>query len=338
MRIWMLAVIAAVSFAVSALLGRVLIPFLHKLRFGQTILDIGPNWHKKKEGTPTMGGLMFIGAMAAGITVTVFLGIAFGGTDMNGDIGLLRMKELIAGTVMAMAFGFVGFIDDYIKVVKKRNLGLSAWGKIILQVIIIAAYFATMRILGNTGTGIPFPFIGTLELGWFYYPLMAIAIIYIVNAVNLLDGVDGLCGSVTVVYAIAFMFIAGTAGYFWQEAYSAALAGALIGFLIYNLHPAKTFMGDTGSMFLGGSVVALGLSTNRFVLILVAGIIYIMDALSVVIQVAYFKATKGKRLFKMSPIHHHFELSGWSENKIVIVFSLVTLIGGLIAVALSFGY
>ncbi|MGN0661118.1 MAG: phospho-N-acetylmuramoyl-pentapeptide-transferase, partial [Oscillospiraceae bacterium] len=242
MRIWMLAVIAAVSFAVSALLGRVLIPFLHKLHFGQTILDIGPNWHKKKEGTPTMGGLMFIGAMAAGITVTVFLGIAFGGTDMNGDIGLLRMKELIAGTVMAMAFGFVGFIDDYIKVVKKRNLGLSAWGKIILQVIIIAAYFATMRILGNTGTGIPFPFIGTLELGWFYYPLMAVAIIYIVNAVNLLDGVDGLCGSVTVVYAIAFMFIAGTAGYFWQEAYSAALAGALIGFLIYNLPPAKTFM------------------------------------------------------------------------------------------------
>ena len=335
------AVTLIVAFAVSALLGRVLIPFLHKLKYGQTILDIGPNWHKNKEGTPTMGGIMFIVGTAVALIVAVALG-AISDKNMVSLSGesesVIAFKKLFAGFFMALGFGFVGFIDDYIKVVKKRNLGLTAMGKIVLQVLIIAAYFLSVRLFGETSTAIVVPFLFTWNCPWFiYYPLMAIFIIYVVNAVNLTDGVDGLCASCTVVYCAVFTIITTVLGFVWQGIYAVALAGALIGFLIWNLHPAKTFMGDTGSMFLGGSVIALGFGVNLPVLIILVGILYILDALSVVIQVIYFKATKGKRLFKMSPIHHHFELCSWSENKIVIVFSLVTLVGGILGILCLFG-
>lgn len=326
-------VAAAVSFIVSLLLGKLLIPILHKLKYGQTILDIGPNWHKSKQGTPTMGGLMFVAAVIIAILVCV-LSVVISGENYN----LIELKKVLAGLIMALGFGFVGFVDDYIKVVKKRNLGLSVMGKIVMQVVIIAAYFWTMIILGETQTGIVFPFIGTLNMSPFvYYPIMGIAIIYIVNAVNLTDGVDGLCGSITFVYASVFMFIASIIGNYWHNVYAVCLAAALLGFLIWNLHPAKIFMGDTGSMFLGGSVVALGFGTGLPILILIVGIVYVIEALTVVIQVFYFKLTKGKRLFKMTPIHHHFELSGWSENKIVVVFSIITLIAGTIGILCSFG-
>ena len=334
MNLWICAAVALTAFVVSALLGRVLIPFLHKLKYGQTILDIGPNWHKNKEGTPTMGGIMFI----VGTVVAVLVGvILFAISDKNlvslsgQSADTIAFKKLFAGLIMALGFGFVGFVDDYIKVVKKRNLGLSPMGKIIMQIVIIAAYFASVRLFGDTSTAIVFPFIGTWDCPWWlYYPGMAVAIIYVVNAVNLTDGVDGLCASCTVVYCAAFIVIATVLGFVWQSVYALALGCALIGFLIWNLHPAKTFMGDTGSMFLGGSVVALGFGVGLPILIVIVGILYILDALSVVIQVIYFKATGGKRLFKMSPIHHHFELCSWSENKIVIVFSLVTLVGGIL--------
>lgn len=341
MNIFISVAVIAVSFLSSAIIGRFLIPFLHKLKYGQTILDIGPNWHKNKEGTPTMGGIMFILGTTLGVILAIILTAIFNkellGVQGHSD-NVIAFKKLLAGLIMAIGFGFVGFIDDYIKVVKKRNLGLSPMGKIVMQIVIIAAYFASLRLFGDASTDIVFPFIGTWNCPWWlYYPAMAVFIIYVVNAVNLTDGVDGLCASCTVVYCAAFMVISTFLGFVWQNIYAAALAGALVGFLIWNIHPAKTFMGDTGSMFLGGSVVALGFGVNLPILIIIVGILYILDALSVVIQVCYFKATKGKRLFKMSPIHHHFEMSGWSENKIVLVFSLVTLIGGILGCLCLFG-
>lgn len=341
MKIWIALAVCVTAYAVSAVLGRFLIPLLHKLKYGQTILDIGPNWHKNKEGTPTMGGIMFIaGTVVAFIAAVILMGISSSDTiSLKGSsTSVIAFKKAIAGLLMALGFGMVGFIDDFIKVVKKRNLGLSVMGKIILQILIIAGFFLSLRLFGDISTDIVFPFIGTWHCPWWlYYPGMAVFIIYVVNAVNLTDGVDGLCASCSVVYCAAFMFIASTLGFVWQNIYALALSGALIGFLIWNIHPAKTFMGDTGSMFLGGSVVALGFGVNMPILIIVVGILYILDALSVVVQVLYFKATKGKRLFKMSPIHHHFELCGWSENKIVLSFSLVTLIGGIIGCLLLFG-
>ena len=341
MKILICVAILAVSFVSSAVIGKFLIPFLHKLKYGQTILDIGPNWHKKKEGTPTMGGIMFILGTVIGVICAIIL-TAFADKSLLSLQGqsdsVIAFKKLLAGLVMALGFGFVGFVDDYIKVVKKRNLGLSPMGKIVMQIVIIGAYFASVRLFGDTSTDIVFPFIGTWSCPWWlYYPGMAVFIIYVVNAVNLTDGVDGLCASCSVVYCASFMVIATVLGFVWQNYYAVALAGALLGFLIWNIHPAKTFMGDTGSMFLGGSVVALGFGVNLPILIIIVGILYILDALSVVIQVCYFKATKGKRLFKMSPIHHHFEMSGWSENKIVIVFSFVTLIGGILGCLCLFG-
>ena len=341
MKILICAVVLAVSFVSSAVLGKFLIPLLHKLKYGQTILDLGPNWHKNKEGTPTMGGLMFIAGTVIGVIFAIIFTaisdktlVSFAGEAES----VIAFKKLLAGLVMALGFGFVGFVDDYIKVVKKRNLGLSPMGKIIMQIVIIAAYFSSLRLFGDASTDIVFPFIGTWNCPWFiYYPLMAVFIIYVVNAVNLTDGVDGLCASCSVVYCASFMVIATMLGFVWQNYYAVALAGALLGFLIWNIHPAKTFMGDTGSMFLGGSVVALGFGVNLPILIIIVGILYILDALSVVIQVCYFKATKGKRLFKMSPIHHHFEMSGWSENKIVVVFSIITLIGGILGVLCLWG-
>lgn len=343
MKLWIGVCVFVIAFVVSVLLGKFLIPVLHKLKYGQTILDIGPNWHKKKEGTPTMGGIMFIVATVVSFFVAVILYYIFSRgsvSTLGNSNSVIAFKKALAGLFMAVGFGAVGFVDDYIKVVKKRNLGLSAIGKIILQIIVIFAYFFSVRLFGDVSTDIVFPFIGTWHCPWWlYYPGMAVFIIYVVNAVNLTDGVDGLCASCSVVYCAAFMLIANVLGtvYMWQHIYALILAGALLGFLIWNIHPAKIFMGDTGSMFLGGSVVALGLGVNMPILIIVVGILYILDALSVVIQVLYFKATKGKRLFKMSPIHHHFELSGWSENKIVIVFSVVTLIGGILGYILCFG-
>ena len=225
----------------------------------------------------------------------------------------------------------VGFIDDYIKVVKKRNLGLTASQKLIFQFLIGAAYLLSLYLAGDTSTVLVFPLIGQLDLGIVYYPLMLLVIVFMVNAVNLTDGIDGLATSVTFVSAIGFMVIATTLGFVNANIMATALAAGCIGFLIWNFHPAKVFMGDTGSLFLGGMLIAIAFAVGLPVLLLPVGIIYIIEALSVVLQVISFKTT-GKRIFKMSPIHHHFEMSGWSEVKIVGVFSLVQLIGCIIAV------
>ena len=321
---------AVVGFGLTALIGIWFIPFLRKVHYGQTINDIGPTWHKNKQGTPTMGGIMFI----IGVVIAVAAGVGI----LNAQTGVLsnpsytvQNTRLIAGLVMALCFGFMGFIDDYIKVVKKRNLGLTAKQKLVMQFLIAILYLLTLYLAGDRSTMLWFPIIGYLDFGVFYYPLMVLFIVFIVNAVNLTDGIDGLAASVTFVAAIGFMLITMIMGFAGMGIMATALAGACIGFLVWNFYPAKVFMGDTGSMFLGGMVVALAFGVGLPVILVLVGILYIIEALSVVIQVTSFKLT-GKRVFKMSPIHHHFEMSGYSEVKIVALFSLITLIGCALAV------
>lgn len=323
---------AVIAFVISAILGKVLIPFLHKLKFGQTILEIGPDWHKKKQGTPTMGGIMFI----VGIIVSTVVCLV--AKASVSDVSKSSQMNAYIGLVMALCYGLIGFIDDYIKVVKKRNLGLTAKQKLVMQFAVAVLYLLALRyIAGDTELTRTFiPFMGTVDLGWFYYVAASIVIVGIVNATNLTDGIDGLDGSITFFAAIAMMIISTMLSDIGTVIESAALAGGCLGFLIWNFHPAKVFMGDTGSLFLGGIVCAILFALDLPVLLLLVGFVYLMEMFSVVLQVSYFKLTHGKRLFKMSPIHHHFEMCGWSEVKIVCVFSLITALMGAVAVLFTY--
>ena len=318
------------AFLITSVIGMWLIPFLRRLHFGQTILDIGPAWHKSKQGTPTMGGIMFI----AGITIAILAGWLTLELSEQGvaDASAAGSFYLWGGLLMALAFGLIGFLDDYISVVKKQNLGLKAGQKSLAQLLVAVVYLAAQQIFAPT-TSFWLPFIGDLDIGIFYYPLMLFIIVGTVNAVNLTDGIDGLDASVTMVAAMGFMVIASIAGFSQMDLPAAALAGGCLGFLVWNFHPAKVFMGDTGSLFLGGMVVALAFGLRRPLLLVFIGIVYVVETLSDIIQIGSVKLT-GKRVFKMAPIHHHFEMSGWSEVKIVAVFSAVTAVGCLIAVLL----
>ena len=282
---------AVAAFLISAVTGKFLIPYLRKLHFGQTILEEGPKWHSSKQGTPIMGGIMFIIAIVVVTTVSTLLYVFLGGnfietyfSDISRDAAFL-----FAGLGLAVANGLIGFIDDYTKVVKKRNLGLTAIQKLVLQFLAAGIYLAVLGILGY-GTSTVIPFVGTVDLGFFYYA--------------------------SKLYSLGI------------TAASAAVAGACLGFLVWNFHPAKVFMGDTGSLFLGGIVCALAFAVNMPILLLPLGIVYLCEMFSVMLQVSYFKLSHGKRLFKMAPIHHHFEMCGWSEVKIVAVFSAVTALFG----------
>lgn len=338
--IWAL-IAALLAFAITGFLGKFLIPYLHKLKYGQTILSIGPSWHKDKQGTPTMGGIMFIIGICVSIIICVF---SYYSMSKGGGVKLketpLMITKILAGLVMALFYGAVGFFDDYIKVVKKRNLGLTARQKLVLQFSIAAVYLITVYIsqvthAGAKPTSTIIPFLGSVDLGILYWPIAAIVIVGVVNAVNLTDGIDGLGSSVTFFVAIFSMIVSGFLGMFGISIAAAALAGGCLGFLIWNFHPAKVFMGDTGSLFLGGMVCALAFGINMPVLIIPLGIVYICEMFSVVMQVIYFKVTRGKRLFKMSPIHHHFEMCGWTESKICFVFSLAAAFGGIISVLMA---
>ncbi|MBQ4101119.1 MAG: phospho-N-acetylmuramoyl-pentapeptide-transferase [Oscillospiraceae bacterium] len=324
MNIISLIIVAVVAFAITSISGKWVIPYLKKLKFGQTILDIGPNWHKSKQGTPTMGGIMFVLGTVLAIALGVVLLAVFSDS--------FSWQQIFLAVIIPLAYCFIGFVDDYIKVVKKRNMGLSASQKIIMQVLVAIIYIVLLKLNGMVSTIVTFPFIGQIDIGLLYYPLAFIIIIGFVNAVNLTDGIDGLASSVTFVVAIAFIVLGAVLSSPETSVVASALAGGCLGFLIWNFHPAKVFMGDTGSMFLGGAVVALTFMIKEPLVILMCGIIYLIEAFSVMIQVCYFKATKGKRLFKMTPIHHHFEMSGYSEEKIVFLFSFVTLIGSALAV------
>ena len=327
---------AILSFLIAFLLGFVLIPWLRKLKFGQTILDIGPVWHKSKQGTPVMGGIMFIVSTILSVICVLVTDHLMGGNLFGSEHILpdtLKVK-LVAGVILAIGLGFVGFADDYIKVVKKRNLGLTEIQKTIPQVILIIGYLATLSMNGLTYMQIPF--VGAVNLKWFFW-IFGIAVIYgAVNAVNFTDGVDGLCASVTSTAALAFCIAALMTKFFGISILAAALFGGCLGYLIWNYYPSKIIMGDTGSMFLGGMVVALAYAIDCPLILVFFGIIYVIEALSDVLQIGYFKLTHGKRIFKMAPIHHHFEMCGWKERKIVTIFSLVNILGCVIGLILYY--
>ena len=242
---------------------------------------------------------------------------------------LMKVK-VFAGLGMAVAFGAIGFMDDYISILKKRNLGLTEKQKLVLQFAVAAAYFLSLGLAGEP-TATTIPFVGQLDLGWFYYILAAIVLVGLVNAVNFTDGIDGLNSTVSFFVFLALSLCAGALSMTGLTALGLAAAAGCVGFLLWNWHPAKVFMGDTGSLFLGGMVGALAFGLDMPILLLPVGLVYWAEILSVVLQVTYFKSTHGKRLFKMSPIHHHFEMCGWSEVKICLVFGLAALIGGAIA-------
>lgn len=319
---------AAVGFIATVALGYPVIPWLKKLKFGQTILEEGPKWHKSKEGTPTMGGIM----MMLGFALAVIAAFVIAAIIPNSAVFGGNNIYVFAGIGLALGMGFIGFLDDYIKVAKKRNLGLTAMQKTVMQMGVSAAYLVALLLGGMRTTWLPF--VGHISIvdgfGLIAWPIMLFFVYGFVNAVNLTDGIDGLAASVTMLVCCFYMIMAGFMSVMGINTFAAAAAGACCGFLVWNMHPAKVFMGDTGSMFLGGIVVALAFGIGRPILLIFAGVLYLLEALSVMLQVAYYKKTK-KRLFKMSPIHHHFEMSGWKEEKIVFVFCLVTAVGCLIA-------
>ncbi len=337
MNIYVALVFAGVlSFAISFGLGFAVIPALRKLKFGQTILDIGPAWHKSKQGTPTMGGVLFIVSTVLSVAVVLVTDYLMGGNLFSSQHILpdtLKIK-LVAGVMLALGSALIGFVDDYIKVVKKRNLGLTEIQKTIGQLVIIFAYLLTLSLNGLTFMKIPF--VGVVDLKWFFW-IFGVCVIYgTVNAANFTDGVDGLCAGVTSTTAIAFTIAALVTSYFGISILSVALFGGLLGYLIWNYYPAKVMMGDTGSNFLGGLVVGLAYAIDCPLILLFFCIIYVIEALSDVIQIGYFKITHGKRIFKMAPIHHHFEMSGWKERKIVTIFSLVNIIGCVVGLLIYY--
>lgn len=327
-------VTAAIGFVVVYVAGFFVVPYLKKLHFGQTIREEGPKWHQSKQGTPTMGGIMII----LGVLVAVGFGVLYGFIAKDSISDELQFKtrtvRWLAALGLAIGMGIIGFADDYIKVVKKRNLGLTARQKTFGQLIVSAFYLIVLLFFGGMHTTF-IPFVGNVStvsgIGIIFWPIALFFVYGFVNAVNLTDGVDGLASSVTLVVLCAFMVLGGITSNYGSSVLASAGAGACIGFVMWNAHPAKVFMGDTGSLFLGGLVVGLSFAVNAPILLIVAGIVYLAEAFSVIIQVAYFKRTK-KRIFKMTPIHHHFEMCNWSEEKIVFVFSLVTLIGCILAI------
>lgn len=304
-----------VSFVVTAVVGRLLIPALVRLKAGQSIKEIGPTWHMSKQGTPTMGGLMFI----IGIGVAI---LVFGWSGMlEGDFTHLYVY------LFALVFGVIGYIDDYEKVKHHQNTGLTSIQKFLLQLAAAIVFLCLMRYEGMLSPNLYIPFFHThIVMNWVVYLIFAaFVIVGTVNAVNITDGVDGLSSSVTVPVAAFFAIL----GYVWSGytqlgVFGGAMVGGLFGFLLYNRYPAKVFMGDTGSLFLGGAVAALAFAYDMPLILLLVGIVYICETMSDIIQVAYFKLTHGKRVFKMAPLHHHFEMCGWNEKKIVRVFSCVT--------------
>ncbi len=329
-------VAAAAALLVTALAGIVLVPLLHRLKFGQTINELGPTWHKGKQGTPTMGGILFV--LGSSIGVAVAFPLLAG---VSADADPMATGLMLLGMFTALAFGAVGFLDDFLKVVRKQNLGLRAWSKLVLQVLIATSFLVTLQMMGRLSTLVRLPFAGVVDFGLFFYPLSVVLMVGIVNAVNLTDGIDGLATLVTLWVMCGYFLLLTLFGKFQLSIWAAALAGGCVGFLLWNFYPAKVFMGDTGSMFLGGAVVALGYCMGRPDILVIVSLLYIAEALSVMLQVGWFKFTKkkygkGRRIFKMTPIHHHFEMTGWSEVKIDVVFSFVSL--ACVVVAYIYAY
>ena len=321
-------VAAVVAFVISAVIGKFLVPALRRWKAGQSIKEDGPTWHMSKQGTPTMGGLMFI--LATIIVVLVFNGPAILSGDWTSVIVL----------VFALVFGAIGFLDDYAKIKKKENTGLTAGQKFLLQLAAAILFIVLLRKCGILSPNLYVPFFGVeLHLPWVVYLIFAVLVITgTVNAVNITDGLDGLSSSVTLPVCAFFAAAFGWAWVKWQQSgtagmavFAAALFGGLVGFLVYNHYPAKVFMGDTGSLFLGGAVCGMAFALDLPLILILVGIIYIIETLSDIIQVTYFKATHGKRIFRMAPLQHHLEMGGWNEKKVVFVFASISLVFCILA-------
>ena len=314
-RILIMTVVAGI---LSGILGRLLLPVLRALKAGQSIRELGPTWHNNKAGTPMMGGLMFI--FAAIICLLIC-------------IPTMTEFTVFYALIPALCFGFIGFLDDFTKIKFKRNLGLTAWQKASLQMIVSVIYLYLLYKEGSLSCALYIPFVNvSLSVHPMVYIFFAMFVMVgCVNAVNLTDGVDGLSSSVTIPVMIFFTAAAIAMGRFDLALLPASLVGGLIAYLFYNWHPAKVFMGDTGSLFLGGLVCALAFALDMPLILILVGFVYICETLSVILQVGYFKLTHGKRLFKMAPIHHHFEMCGWKEEKVVLVFAGVSAVMCILA-------
>ncbi|MDF2874891.1 MAG: mraY [Sporomusa sp.] len=308
---------AVMAFAIAIMAGPLVIPILKRLKFGQSIREEGPERHYAKAGTPTMGGLLILVALT--IPSLVFAG---------------KHPEVLLALFVTLGHGFIGFLDDFIKVVLKRSLGLKARQKLLGQIIMALALSYVASIYFGRGTDVWIPVLGVnIDFGALYYLLIFIVLVGTTNAVNLTDGLDGLAAGTTTVAALAYAVVALSFGKPDLAIFCVALAGACLGFLRYNAFPAKVFMGDTGSLALGGALAAVAVMTKTEFLLVIVGGVFVIEALSVIIQVISFKST-GKRVFKMSPIHHHFELSGWSETKVVTVFWLAGAVFAAVALSL----
>lgn len=308
-----------IAFAVSAILCPIVIPFLHKLKFGQQVRDDGPQAHLKKQGTPTMGGLVILTSI---IVTSLFY--------------LRDYPKIIPILFVTVGFGIIGFLDDYIKIVMKRSEGLNPMQKLLGQFVITGIFCWYLITSNDVGTSMLIPFTGGfdhgyfLDLGWLFVPFLFFVTLGTDNGVNFTDGLDGLCTSVTILVA-TFMTVVAIGENTGISPITGTVVGSLLGFLLFNVYPAKVFMGDTGSLALGGFVASSAFMMQIPLFIAIVGLIYLVEVLSVIIQVTYFKKTGGKRIFKMAPIHHHFELCGWSETRVVAVFSIITAILCLIA-------
>jgi len=319
--VYQLIVAFIVSLVVTSAVGYFLVPALRRAKAGQSIREDGPVWHNKKQGTPTMGGIMFISGiiaacLAAGVTLII-----------NGELSHIFIL------IFALIYAAIGFLDDYEKLRKRQNLGLKAKQKFALQLIVAVGFVLLMQLTGNLTPSLYIPFINvTIHVPLpVYYIFAAFVSVGTVNSVNITDGVDGLATGVTIPVSVWFVLIA----FMWSNAavgiFAASLTGGLVAFLFFNFHPAKVFMGDTGSLFLGGAVCAMAFAMDMPLILIPLGIVYFIETMSDLIQISYFKLTKGKRVFKMAPIHHHFEMCGWSEYKLFVVFSSVSIIFAVIS-------
>lgn len=305
------------SFILAYLLGKILIPILHRMKYGQSIREEGPKAHMKKQGTPTIGGLIFI---ISTFIVTILYSVFYVKTLKNDTVIIL---------LIFLAFGFVGFLDDYLKIRRKKNLGLRAYQKMILLMLITFVIYVFSK--DTLGTNLYIPILNVnINLYYLYLPFLFIYFTGVTNAVNLTDGLDGLATTVTIIVLIFLFLISFVFGKVDIGIFAFILIGSLMAFLIFNVNPARVFMGDTGSLALGGAVASISFLLGIEVVLILAGIIYVIEALSVIIQVVVYKFTR-KRVFKMAPIHHHFEHLGWSENKIVYIFGAITLIACIIS-------
>lgn len=319
MTLYLISVLA-VSAVCTAVLGKTFIPVLMSKKIGQPVKEIGPRWHKCKDGTPTMGGLFFIAGTALSLVISFFF---------LGKEEILKLWICYGFTFLS---GMVGIIDDSKKLFEHKNDGIRAYQKVLLQAVIASLFLLVFEKSFGLCKTLYIPFFGAeLQIGFWFYIFFVAFFIFTSNSVNLTDGIDGLASSVTTAVCVFFTVKALLQGQRVGAVLAISVFGGCIGFLVYNAHPARVFMGDTGSLFLGGAVVTLSLLTEDPLILVIVGIVYFIEAFSVILQVGYFKISHGKRLFKMSPLHHHFELCGWSEGKIVLVAVSVTVIMSVIS-------